>query len=952
MVRDGNQRWFVAATGPYHPKKRVFYSGFLYLLVFPMRKNVFSHTFIRVLACLFSFIILANSQERTLTISPVFSETPADTIFTVKFQKIKRPTVCLVLSGGGARGIAHIGVLKELEKNNIPIDFIVGSSIGGIIGGLYASGYTTAELEKLVDSTDWNYVLSLTQDNEREDMYLSHKVAADRKQLTLRFDGLTPILPSALSSGQRLTNFINQLTLQSLYHPVKNFDDLKIPFRCVSTDLVSGKQIVFRSGNLSEALRASISIPLLYSPLKKDTLELTDGGLVSNIPVDVAKKLGADIIIAVNVVSPLRTASQLNNPWEVTDQIVNIMAQEKNKQSLENATIVITPDLGQFPFVDFTHLAFAKQQGSIAALNKINEIKDSINSKIYLSLRDASPLSSFSFTIDRLEHNILTSDSVLLLPIGKNSRTSIPALREIISSLYNTGQYSNVSGELSLIDTSAYLKIQTAVNPLLRSVEISGNTLVESDVLMGPIDSLIGKPVNIPNLESAFEQFLGMYRENGYSLARIQSVHFDTLSGKLSLGINEGIIQKIYLKGKKYSRDWVIWRELGFRDGNIFTVDKGRKALANLYGTNLFEQVSMDVGYENDLPVISIQMEEKPTDVSRLGFRIDNERNVQPSLEFRNENLLGTATEIGASFAGGLSNRKYIADFQANRIFNSYFTFNLDAYYDLRDIDSYFTDPARSNRTEFVRSRNGEYRQVIYGVSLQLGQQVERFGIFNIEYRLESDEVKFISGTGYQPEQFSLQAFRISSTIDSRDRYPFARKGSLTNFSWETATSSLKGVVGDVGYSKIYLAYETNTSYSNFTLVPKIIIGFGDQTLPLTQQFSLGGEDSFFGLREYDSRGRQVFLTSVELRTRFPFQVIWDTYFRLRYDLGSIWPQREDIRFRDFHHGVGAVISLDTPAGPINFSLGRSFYIRRDLLDQPLTLGPVVAYISLGYPIL
>ena len=916
-----------------------------------MVKHVFSHIAITVFFCTLSLVSLAYSQERKLVITPVFSDAPADTKLTVKFKKIKRPTVCLVLSGGGARGIAHIGVLKELEKNNIPIDYIVGSSIGGIIGGLYASGYTTAELEQLVDSTNWNYVLSLTQDNEREDLYLSHKVAADRKQLTLRFDGLTPILPSAISSGQRLTNFINQMTLQSLYHPVKDFDDLKIPFRCVSTDLISGKQLVFSSGNLSEALRASISIPLLYSPVKKDTLELTDGGLISNIPVAVAKKLGADIIIAVNVVSPLRTASQLNNPWEVADQIVNIMAQEKNKQALDSATIVITPDLGFYPSADFSNLPFVKQQGIVAAGKKIREIKDSLNSKKQSSLHDASPLSNFSCSLRALTFNIDPSDSAILLPILKNKNTSIPALREIISNVYSTGNYRQVFGELSLNDTTADLNIHTEANPLLRSVSISGNTLVESEVLTAPVDSLIVKPINSPKLETAFEQILGMYRGNGYSLARIQSVYFDTLSGNLTLVINEGIIHKIYLKGKETSRDWVIWRELGFRDGNIFTVEKGRKALVNLYGTNLFEQVSMDVGYENDLPVITIQMEEKPTDVSRLGFRIDNERNVQPTLEFRNENLLGTATEIGASFAGGLRNRKYVTDFQANRIFNSYFTLNLDAYYDLRDIYSYFTDPVQSNRTEFVRSRNGEYRQILYGVSFQLGQQVERFGTFNIEYRLESDEVKFISGTGYQPEQFTLQAFRISSTIDSRDRYPFARKGSLTNFSWETATSTLKGVVGDVGYSKIYLAYETNTSYSNFTLHPKIIVGFGDQTLPLTQQFSLGGEDSFFGLREYDSRGRQIFLTSIELRTRFPFQVIWDTYFRIRYDLGSIWPQREDIRIRDFHHGIGAIISLDTPAGPINFSLGRSFYIRRDLLDEPLTLGPVVAYVSLGYPI-
>ncbi|MCK9409218.1 MAG: BamA/TamA family outer membrane protein, partial [Bacteroidetes bacterium] len=489
-------------------------------------------------------------------------------------------------------------------------------------------------------------------------------------------------------------------------------------------------------------------------------------------------------------------------------------------------------------------------------------------------------------------------------------------------------------------------------NPVLTSVAIIGNTLMESSLLTSSFDSLLGKPINQFRLNSSYEQLLGLYRSDGYSLARITRSEFDTATGLLTIAINEGVIHKIYLRGKEISRDWVIWRELGFRDGNVFTVDKGKNALTNLSATNLFDQVLMDVGFENGLPTISIQMDEKPTEVSRLGFRLDNERNLQPSLEFRNENLLGTATEIGASVAGGLRNRKYVTDFQANRIFNSYFTFNMDFYYDLRDIYAYANDPVRTNRSTFIRSRIGEYRQILYGLSFQLGQQVERLGIFNIEYRIEADEAKFISGSGYQPEQFTLQAFRISSTIDSRDRYPFARQGSLTNFSWETATSSLKDVVGDVGYSKIYFAYETNASYKNFTLHPKLIVGFGDQTLPLTQHFSLGGEDSFFGLREYDARGRQIFLTSLEFRTRFPFKLVWDTYFRLRYDFGSIWPQREDIRIRDFHHGIGGILSLDTPAGPINVSVGRSFYIRRDLLEQPLTLGPVVAYFSLGYPIL
>lgn len=895
------------------------------------------------------------SQERKLTVTPHFSAHSDSLLYPIFFKEIQRPKVALVLSGGGARGMAHLGVLEVLEKNNIPIDLIVGTSIGGIIGGLYASGYATDELYQLMDTTDWNYVLSFTEETERKSLYLSQKQTADKKQLTIRFDGLTPIIPSAISSGQRLTNFINQLTLQALYHPVNSFDDLKIPFRCVATDLVSGKKVVFDSGNLSEALRASISVPLLFSPLKKDTMELSDGGLVSNIPVEVAKELGADIIIVVNTVSPLRTAEEMKNPWEIADQIINIMAQEKNKEALRNATVVITPELGNYNAGDFSRIKFAVQQGYLAAHSKINAIQDSILNETQRLLYNFSPLENFRFKIRSSKFILGYEESELFamyLSALKSGTISTVQLQEIVSKIYDSGWFTNVYADVVLHDTTADIIVVGTPNPTLHSITVSGNTIVATDDIISIFNPLIGKPVNYPQIQLAQEKLLSMYREDGYSLARIQEMRFDSLSGTLALKINEGVISKIYFKGKEISRDWVIRRELSLRDGDVFTVSKAKQTLANLYGTNLFEQVLMDVSYENNLPTIIIQMTEKPTDVSRLGFRADNERNLQPTVELRNENLLGTATEIGFNFAGGERNRKYLFDFQANRIFNTYFTFNLDLYYDLRDIYTYITDLNQTNRKRFVRIRNGEYRQIQYGIAFQLGQQVERLGTLIAEYKLESDEIKFISGTGYTPEQFTLQSLKLSSTIDSRDRYPFARSGSLTNFSWETATSTLKGVIGDIGYSKIFFAYETNISYSRFTLIPKVIIGFGDQMLPLSQQFSLGGEDSFFGLREYDSRGRQIFLLSAEARTLFPFKAIWDTYFRVRYDVGNIWPQREDIRIRDFHHGIGFVLSLDTPIGLANFSVGRSFYIRRDLLEQPLTLGPIVGYFSFGYPIL
>ncbi len=897
--------------------------------------------------------ISAQPQERKLVITPHFSEKRINDSSPYGYKEIKRPKVALVLSGGGARGMAHLGVLKVLEKNNIPIDLIVGTSIGGVIGGLYASGYSTEQLDRLVDTTDWNFILSLGQETERKHLFLSQKQTADKKQLTIRFDGLTPIIPSAVSTGQRLTNFINQLTLQALYHPVKDFDDLKIPFRSVATDLVSGKKIIFSSGNLSEALRASISVPLMYQPLKKDSLELIDGGLVSNIPVEVAKEFGADLIIAVNTISPLRTATQLNNPWEVADQIINIMAQGANERALDSATIVISPDLGNYSASDFDNIAFAVQQGIHAATAKIRALKDSLRRKEEQILQDGSPLSSFNFSVKSVQYS-----GTLVEPSTDNStifsgttKISVHTLRNYATQIYSQGWYSDVTCEIFLHDTTADVIIATKKNPILHDVVIHGNTLFTSEEITAHFQSLLLKPFNEPLLSEAIDGILSMYRKREYSLARIQTRRFDKQSGTLHLTIDEGIIHKIYLKGKDVSRDWVVWRELGFRDGNVFTVSKGRQALINLYGTDLFEQVLMDVAFENGQPTIIIQMEEKPTDVSRLGFRADNERNLQPTVEFRNENLLGTATEIGVSFSGGLRNRKYLVDFQANRIFNTFFTLNLDGYYDLKDIFTYANDPLQTTNERFIRSRVGEYRQILYGVSFQLGQQVERLGTLSVEYRIESDEIKFISGTGFTSEQFTLQSLRLSSIIDSRDRYPFARTGSLTNFSWETATSTFKGVVGDIGYSKIFFEYGTNISYESYTWHPRVLLGFGDQTVPLSQQFSLGGEDSFFGLREFDSRGRQIFLISAEFRTLSPFKIVWDTYFRLRYDFGSIWPQREDIRIRDFHHGIGFGFSLDSPVGPVNFSLGRSFYIRRDLLDQPLTLGPITAYFSLGYPI-
>ncbi|MBI3005178.1 MAG: patatin-like phospholipase family protein [Ignavibacteriales bacterium] len=210
---------------------------------------------------LFSPQLTAQSSDgktnRVFTIQPVFTGTREKFPNIVNSYEVKRPKIAVVLSGGGARGVAAVGVFRSFEKNNIPIDFIVGTSIGSVIGGLYAAGYSTSQLKSLVDSTNWDEVLSFTEDSRRSEMFLDQKIVRERSVLVLRFNGFEPIIPSAFSTGQRLTNYLNILTLQGLYHPEPSFDQLKIAYRAVTTDLISGKRIVIEDGDLTEAMRAS-----------------------------------------------------------------------------------------------------------------------------------------------------------------------------------------------------------------------------------------------------------------------------------------------------------------------------------------------------------------------------------------------------------------------------------------------------------------------------------------------------------------------------------------------------------------------------------------------------------------------------------------------------------------------------------------------------------------------
>lgn len=277
-----------------------------------------------------------------------------------------RPRVCLVLSGGGARGAAHVGVLKVLEDLHVPVDCIVGTSMGSIVGAAYASGATVQEMEQVLAQLSTRLLFKELPPREERAVRLKRDDAKNLAPAEVGLSSKGLKLPKGLVSGVQLEAVLRQL---SKVRGFRQFDQLPIPFRAVATDLVSGKPVVLKEGELAGAMRASMSVPGAIEPVRIADRLLVDGGLTDNLPVDVARAMGADVVIAVNLGTPLLRADQLDSILGVTAQMVNILT-EQNVQaslaSLKPTDILVVPHLDDFSASDFDHLTEVVPVGAAA----------------------------------------------------------------------------------------------------------------------------------------------------------------------------------------------------------------------------------------------------------------------------------------------------------------------------------------------------------------------------------------------------------------------------------------------------------------------------------------------------------------------------------------------------------------------------------------------------------
>lgn len=379
-----------------------------------------------------------------------------------QYAQNSRPKVGLVLSGGGAKGLAHIGILKELEKAGIRPDYITGTSMGAVIGGLYASGYSAKELEKLVTTVDWDYLL--TDKINRSILSIDEKNNDGKYFLSLPVENFSIKLPKGLISGQNLSILLRELCL-----PVNNiadFNNLPIPFACFAIDIVTGEKVKLDRGYLPDAIRASMSIPSVFTPIRLNNKLLIDGGITQNFPVKDIIEMGADIVIGVDVGTQMVKEEKLSTLFSIMDQTMTLQSNENNLNQQKLCDILIVPDVTNYGTASFSSADSLIKIGNESAKTRFNDFValktklDKFGKQEELNI----PAAAGGFQIYKIKiigHKNVSSQMILnKLNIKENRFYTIKELEDAVLRLYGSLYFDRVDYSLEKFNLGMDLTIR------------------------------------------------------------------------------------------------------------------------------------------------------------------------------------------------------------------------------------------------------------------------------------------------------------------------------------------------------------------------------------------------------------------------------------------------------------------------------------------------------------
>lgn len=426
-------------------------------------------------------------EKIALTLILLLCLVPAIASVCDSMPQPRRPKIGLVLSGGAAKGIAHVGVLKVLEEAGIVPDIITGTSMGSIIGGLYAMGYSADSLEKLVLHQDWDKVLS--DKIPLNEVIWEEKPFFENQLIEFPFEKWKIKVPSGLIHGQQISSLLTKLTLPA--YGIQDFSQLPIPFSCNGVDILRGVSVPITLGSLSDAMRASMAIPTVFTPIERDSFLLVDGGLIHNFPVVDAKEMGADIVIGVYTGARWADAKKLSSFTGIVSQSVFLLSIQDADKQMPYCDIYIEPDLLGYGAQDFKNADSILVRGEQAArlqFDKLKALADSIN-----RIAERAPLYGlqpvYTFWLDRIEvkgNRRITGQEISgQFGIEPGRFVTPEELNQGVNKLYGTNQYEKVDYRLREEEGQNILTIYCSEkSPVLLKAAINYDTYSEAGFLV------------------------------------------------------------------------------------------------------------------------------------------------------------------------------------------------------------------------------------------------------------------------------------------------------------------------------------------------------------------------------------------------------------------------------------------------------------------------------------
>ena len=572
-----------------------------------------------------------------------------------------RPTVALVLSGGGAKGAAHVGVIKYLESIGMPIDIVMGTSMGGLVGGIYALGYDADHLDSIIRNIDWDMALS---DKVPRD-YLSYSSIKYKEKYALSFpflydkneylhmkgadqdymrraddihfgagqadatsmvkDNLLGSLPSGMVYGQNVNNILSSLSVG--YQDVIDFYDLPIPFLCVATDLVSGTAKIWTKGKLNTALRSTMSIPGLFAPVRVDGMVLVDGGMRNNYPTDLAKKVGADIVIGVNLSDGYKNYNQINNLADIINTGIDMLGRSSFESNVDIPDVNIKPDLHEYNMLSFDTNSIDTiinrgYQAAMAVADKLDSVKAVVGAdKTVLRNDPAQDIRLRKVLVSGVEITGVDDNESLYLmkkiKVGAGSRMGNEEIEDAVATIFGTNAFDYVNYELVGDEEPYRLKFNCKRGPVCQ-LGLGGRFDTEEIVSV-----LINLGWGVHKIQGSSLDFTGKVGTNPnanvtYSYISPKGLSFNVMAGvrytdrnTFSIGDNRfrinflDVRQEIYLSNFKWS---TFFLKTGFRNDyyNVSSLmaeqafgDYDVNQLSNDYVTFFFDarKDSFDNGY-------------------------------------------------------------------------------------------------------------------------------------------------------------------------------------------------------------------------------------------------------------------------------------------------------------------------------------------------------------------